>query len=127
MPPSNSLLFAPNLATPISDAELFRPSPYQTAPPPSQWGDPWVEAPVPPISPPISNSGRNTFSDRKPLCLNFDLDSKDNNWLWYVKEDLPGAVYHYDNDPFAPTAANVAENSLENSLNRRVRDMEISG
>jgi hypothetical protein len=128
LPPADSLLFSPNPPTPASDAELFRPSPYQVAPTPSvwrtgNWGEPWISQPTPPLTPPIFDYGRNTIDDREAFLPDLDLDFEDNSWLQYVEDDLPGAVYHYDDDPLAPTAAAVALNQI----NRRVRDMGISG
>jgi hypothetical protein len=129
LPPAGSLLFAPNPVTPISDAELFRPSPYQVAPIPGQWGngqwgDPWVENPVLLVHLHIRHPPHPTMvkATKDPSS-----DHEDYDWLRYAEDDLPGAIYHYDDDPFAPTAARVAENTLVSSLNRRVRDMGISG
>ena len=108
LPPPDSLLFSPN---PQAITQDFQPSPYQTEQiggpwGNGQWGDPWVGNIIPPAPSPIFTLDTDT---KAALLDQLDLD---NDYLRYAEEDLLGAVYHYDDDPFAPTAQLVAESAL---------------
>jgi hypothetical protein len=54
------------------------------------------------------------------LLNELDLD---HDYLRYTEEDLSGAIYHYDNDPHAPTAKLVADFS---ALAQRLGNMGVS-
>jgi hypothetical protein len=94
-----------------------------------------MDYPFPPKSPPIFEFEHGTSCNQSPFLPNLDLDLEEEDptkypleeYLNFSEDDLPGAVYYYDNDPLAPTAAAVAEEPLEYSLSHRVRDMGISG
>ena len=129
LPPADSLLFSPH----PSPSE-FATSPYQASLAPGEWGKegwdaPWADYPRAPKSPCIFDFGRGSSEEQVPLLPNLDLDCEeeslcaaDREFLELTEDQLPGAIYHYDTDPLAPTSALV-----NSSLSRRVRDMGLSG
>jgi hypothetical protein len=72
---------------------------------------------IPPAPSPIFRLDTDTET---ALLDQLDLD---NDYLRYAEEDLPGAVYRYDDDPFAPTAQLVAESAL---IIERIGNMGVS-
>jgi hypothetical protein len=56
---------------------------------------------IPPAPSPVFHLDTTT-----ELLNKLDLD---HNYLRYAEEDLPEAIYHYNDDPHAPTAQLVAD------------------
>jgi hypothetical protein len=145
LPPADSLLFSPNPSTPDAVIASFAPSPYQgPAPSPSRWGDApanttWEEFAIRNPSPCIFDYGRGgdepiylggvieevgqsdlsgvvPLPDPTPILpRNYGVEDLSR----YAEEDLPGAAYYYDDDPFAPTIHNTYRRNS-------VRDLGVS-